>query len=291
MVDLIPIQYHGAIYPKDIRPTISEVAGHFDVVKLRINGVSYSLHTEYSYTSRKLDSDLLKKYLSLIDSNKDGIPMLWYSNQWAEDFADFIIDLCRGNNEPDIIEIHPPFSDYCNLISFFERYEHFERKIKIVFPKVTLLLENRSGARYKGGSFIISNIKQLSDFSKLLDEKKSDLRITLDLPQLLSAHKFENTKVTLLDELFEEIFKIRHNILGIHLWGKRENENGIRVAHSGDLNSFFYDDDMIKFTFLSKMIDVFDDGIVRYFVPEVNSGSEDLLSIVSDLKIVGFKFL
>lgn len=291
MVNLIPIQYHSAEYPSDIKPTICEVAAHFDVVKLRIKGVSYSLHTEFSYDSRKLDSDLLKKYYTIISSCKEGIPMLWYSNQWSEDFAEFIIDLCRGNNEPDIIEIHPPFSDYCDLITFLDRYQYFEKIIKIAFPKVTLLLENRNGARYKGGGFIVSNINQLKEFSKLLDDSEMSLKITLDLPQLLSAHKFDNTKLDLLDELFRDIYKIRHNILGIHLWGKKKNDKGRSVAHIGDLNDFFNDDEIVKFMFLSKMIDVFDDGIVRYFVPEVNSGSKDLLSIIKDMQDKGFNFI
>jgi hypothetical protein len=116
------------------------------------------------------------------------------------------------------------------------------------------------------------------------------LRITLDLPQLLTAHGFNNSKPELLDELFDKIGAIRHNISGIHLWGKRKSPSGRRVSHCGDLKSFFDDDDIIKGQFLSKMIDVFDDGIVRYFVPEVNSGNDDLTSIVNDMQETGFSF-
>ena len=51
-----------------------------------------------------------------------------------------------------------------------------------------------------------------------------------------------------------------------------------------------YDMDFKK-TFLENMFDTFNDGIDRYFVPEVNSGSEDLISIVNDLRKVGFRFI
>ncbi|QGT99479.1 hypothetical protein SYNTR_0886 [Candidatus Syntrophocurvum alkaliphilum] len=45
-----------------------------------------------------------------------------------------------------------------------------------------------------------------------------------------------------------------------------------------------------KKSFLNSMFDTFDD-VHRYFVPEVNSGSEDLISIVDDLKEAGFRLV
>lgn len=59
-----------------------------------------------------------------------------------------------------------------------------------------------------------------------------------------------------MEDLFKGVENIRHNIQGIHLWGKRESENGRRVAHIGDLNSF-----------LKMMYRTFNDDVDRYFVP------------------------
>lgn len=73
--------------------------------------------------------------------------------------------------------------------------------------------------------------------------------------------------------------------------GEKESENGRRLVHMGDLNSYFMYDMDFKKTFLEFIFDTFNDGIDRYFVPEVNSGSEDLISIVNDLREVGFKFI
>ena len=70
-----------------------------------------------------------------------------------------------------------------------------------------------------------------------------------------------------MGKLFEDIKSIRHNISGIHLWGKRESENGRRVAHIGDLNSYFMGDMIFKESFLKLMFDAFDDDVHRYFVP------------------------
>jgi hypothetical protein len=286
---LIPVQYHKCRYPKDIKPTITEVAGHFDITRVNAYG-DYSLHTEYSFTGRKLDSEIVKKYNIICKANKRGIPMLWYSKEWAEEFADFLKELTQGCGAPRVIEIHPPFSDYSDIGSFINIFKVFENKIKVYFPKVTILIENRSGTRYSGGDFIVSSIDQLLEFSKHLDKQDVGLRITLDLPQLFTAHAISKSKMVLMEKLFDDIRTIRHNILGIHLWGKRESENGRRVAHIGDLNSYFAGDIKFKERFLERMLDTFNDEVYRYFVPEVNSGSEDLISIVEDLKRTGFEF-
>lgn len=39
------------------------------------------------------------------------------------------------------------------------------------------------------------------------------------------------------------------------------------------------------------MVNTFDDNMHRYFVPKVSSDTEDLISIVEDLRRVGFVFV
>ena len=63
---LIPINYHGRTYPQHIKPKIDEVAGHFDVSSISVQR-KFSLHTEYSYGARKLNTDLIKDFI-LIDT-------------------------------------------------------------------------------------------------------------------------------------------------------------------------------------------------------------------------------
>lgn len=287
---LIPVQYHKCRYPEDIKPVISEVAGHFDISKIKIIG-DYSLHTEYSFMDRKFDSRVIGKYSSICAANKRGIPMLWYSKEWAIEFADFILDLTQGQGAPKIIEIHPSFSDYSDIASFMDTYEVFEERVKNLFPEVIVLIENRSGTRYSGGDFIVSSIDQLIELSGIIEQRHADLRITLDIPQLFTTHQISKSKIESMECLFKAIKNIRHNIWGIHLWGKRESENGRRVAHVGDLNSYFLGDMDFKLGFLKSMFTAFDDDIYRYFVPEVNSGSGDLRSIVKDLREAGFEFM
>ena len=290
MASLIPIQYHRTRYPDDIEPRILEVSGHFDIKRINVD-IPYSLHTEYSFMRRKFDNKTVSKYNEICNANKKGIPMLWYSEKWAVEFADYIKDITYESIEPSIIEIHPPFSDYTNLEEFLNNYKVFKERITLFFPKTIILIENRNGTRYSGGNFAVSTIDQLVSLSNLIDEKGSDLRITLDLPQLFTAHSISKSKKDLMLKIFDDIKSIRHNIFGIHLWGKKNSENGRRVAHVGDLNSYFMYDMDFKKTFLENMFDTFNDGIDRYFVPEVNSGSEDLVSIVNDLRKVGFRFI
>ena len=117
MAKLIPIQYHNAEYPNDIKPRILEVEGNFDSMKIKVNS-QYSIHTECSFINRKFNSDIVIKYDEISSANKKGIPMLWYSKQWALEFAHFIKDIADNDISPEIIEIHPPFSDYTSLEEF-----------------------------------------------------------------------------------------------------------------------------------------------------------------------------
>jgi len=218
---------------------------------------------------RKFDSKIVSKYNEICNANKKGILMLWYSEKWSVEFAYYIKDITDGSIDPSIIEIHPPFSDYTNLEEFLNNYKVFKERISLFFPKVIILIENRSRTRYSGRNFIVATIEQLVNLSKLIDEKESDLRIALDLPQLFTAHSISKSKKDLMIEIFNAIKSIKHNIFGIYLWGKKESQNSRRVAHNGDLNSYFMYDMDLKKTFLEYMFDTFNDGIDRYFVSEL----------------------
>ena len=54
------IQYHSYTYPDDIPLRIKEIPAHFDVAGIAIDGPC-SLHTEYSYGKRALDSEVIEK--------------------------------------------------------------------------------------------------------------------------------------------------------------------------------------------------------------------------------------
>jgi hypothetical protein len=107
---------------------------------------------------------------------------------------------------------------------------------------------------------------------------------------LFTAHNITPTNANVVEDIFQEIKKIRHNIGGIHLWGKRKNASGKPIAHNGDLNSYFDYNMAFKENFLSLLYDALDDDINRFFVPEVNGRLEDLHSIVHDLEESGFTF-
>jgi len=152
----------------------------------------------------------------------------------------------------------------------------------------------------------------------LIKEHTLRLRIALDFPQLLSAHNFDVGKISrnrLLD-IFKCLYPIRKYIASIHLWGKCIGKNGRISAHVGTLDSYFKglrckditadnvitlnsyvgvatsnDDNNIKRLFLMELHNLLNDGLARYFLPEVNSRSEHLQSIVRDLIDSGFKFI
>ena len=121
------VRYNGVPYPSDYASEICEVSAHFDIIDIE-EADRYSLHTEYSYGKRKFDTQLITSYPVLREAHRNGIPQLWKSDEWGDSFASFILKLTEGRNPPEIIEIHPPFNDYCSLDEFVERFCRFEEK-------------------------------------------------------------------------------------------------------------------------------------------------------------------
>jgi len=289
---LIPIQYHKRKYPTGIKPKIAEVAGNFDVYSIKCE-MPYSLHTEYSFAARKFDSPLVKKLPTLRNSCKHGIPQLWYNEKWASEFADFITELTAISTPLKIIEIHPPFNDYCPSFSrFIEIYKVFEDKILSLKPDTHFLIENRYGSQYRGGKFLLSSKSDYNELAESIESSSCKLRMILDVPQLFTRHFGPKTKTSNdIVSTFTPLKNCKAYIMGIHLWGKRRNDSGRWVSHSGNLNTYFDGDTSLKKVFLNELVHLFDDSIERYFVPEVNSSDTDLHSIIDDLQSVGFHFV
>lgn len=280
----ILIEYNNAPYPEGYSSDIKEVAGHLDKAEIE-TAEKYSLHTEYSYGIRKFDSNLISSFEELKSSHKNGVPQLWKSDKWAKEFAEFIIALTKDKNAPAVIEIHPPFNDYCDIDLFLERYKFFENRIHEVYPETTIVIENRSGAIYKGGKFIVSKAKEIAELCQKIEENNINLGVVLDFPQLITAENIDTLKFN-EDKYFKainDIAKYREIIKGIHIWGKKKSESGRWVAHAGNLDTYFGDNQNNKSAFINGIMCVCDDSIQRFLVPEVNTGADDLACIINDI--------
>ena len=124
----------------------------------------------------------------------------------------------------------------------------------------------------------------------MIKSEALNLGVVLDFPQLLTAEnidplkfKFENYQSAI-----QAIAEHRDLIKGIHIWGKKKSATGRWVAHAGNFNTYFGGNDAVKEIFLSGIREICNDGLPRFFVPEVNSSIEDLKSIVSDLDRLQF---
>ena len=281
------IKYHNQVYPSNIPLRTVECSANFDVTSIDAD-LALSLHTEYSYGKRKLDSDIISKFPAIVAAQKDGIPQLWKNEEWAYEFAHFIFALA-GEKNPEIIEVHPPFKDYCNFDSFINNYIVFEQLILERYPNVAILIENRCGSVYNGGSFLISKNQDVETLCDYIIENNLRLKVAYDIPQIYTAHNIKKPEQYI--ELLKQVEKFREQIGGVHLWGKRKSETGRKVAHCGDLNTYFDNDNQIKTAFLKEFNNVFSDGIIRKMVLEVNSGNNDLLSIVEDLLSTNVEFV
>lgn len=295
MALLIPITYNNYPYPQGITSSIKEVAGHFDKTKLSLSpNQAYSLHTEYSFGERHFSSEIFNELPNLknqFDSGEKRIPKLWTNKLWAEDFAKFLFELTKEHQAPSVIEVHPPYSDYSSLAAFVEVYQVFEKRINDHFDDNTqIVIENRCGTKYENGVFILSKVDDFIELSNLIDKHNLNLKITLDMPQLITAHEITAKRISELNDIFNKLNQIKHNIAGLHLWGKIDTKNGKRVAHKGDLNTYFRGDEAFKQQFLANLFNLFNDGVPRLFVPEVNSNTRDFNSIITDLISVGFRF-
>lgn len=285
--NFILVEYNNLSYPEGYTAQIQEVAAHFDKEYISPKG-AYSLHTEYSYSKRKFNTTRISEYPALVAAHKDGVPQLWKSNEWAAEFADFIIGLTADQQPPTVIEIHPPFNDYCTLEEFAERFRIFEEKIHNVYPDATLVIENRAGSVYHGGRFLVGKAKEIVSLCELIKGKKIKLGIVLDFPQLLTAESINpyKFKVDKYETAIATLAPHKDLIRGIHIWGKRKNDSGRQLAHQGNFDTYFGSNDTVKAIFLSGIHQICNDGVSRFLVPEVNSNAEDLKSIIQDLECV-----
>ena len=281
------VKYHTQTYPVDISLHAEECAAHFDITSVN-STLKCSLHTEYSYGKRKFDSNLIQQLPNIVAAQKDGVPQLWQGEQWASEFAQFVCTLA-GDAIPAVIEIHPPFSDYASFDSFLASYMVFEAAVLERFPDVSILIENRCGSVYKGGKFLVSKLPEIENLCNLIAQHNLRLKIAYDVPQMYTAHQVKKPEQYI--DLLKKTEAFRDQIGGVHLWGKRKSKSGRLVSHCGDLTSYFNGDVELKVRFLQAFNACFDDGIERKMVLEVNSGNDDLLSIVSDLRNNGVMFV
>ena len=281
------VVYNNVPYPDGYSAEIKEIAAHFDKSELEIAD-QYSLHTEYSYGKRKFDSALWAVFSEIAASHKDGIPQLWKSDKWAFEFAEFILILTKDRNPPAVIEIHPPFNDYCTFDDFAERYCIFEKRIHSVYPETVIVIENRAGTIYRGGRFLVGKASEIADLCERIKQNSLNLGIVLDFPQLLTAENIDplKFKAEKYQEAINTILPYRDLIKGIHLWGKKKSATGRWVAHAGNLNTYFDCNNETKEVFLSGISQICNDETVRFLVPEVNTGPDDLADIIHDLNTI-----
>lgn len=316
MPKLIPVLYNRRKYPSGIKPKIEEIAANFDSEKKHTD-LQYSLHTEYSYREREFSSPALIGLDELKSSDKKGVPRLWASEKWAEQFATFIERISDDEKSPEVIEVHPPFDDYTeNMEDFVHIYSIFEDRIRSLFPESLVVIENRYGSQYRGGKFRVSKCGDIIELSQLIKKNNLRLKLVLDFAQLFSSHNMDIGRFTKenISSILERISPVRENISSVHLWGKCLGKTGRSVVHTGTLDSYFnglrcddvktmdysnldayveYENhgDNLKTHFLTEMKKLLDDNKKRYFVPEVNSREIHLQSIVNDLLNAGFEFV
>lgn len=261
-----------------------EVPAHLDVKGLKVDG-PYALHTEYSSKSRTLDSPLLDGLNTLKASHRRGVPELWSSPQWSEEFGQFIFRLVGTSAPPDVIEIHPPFACTTSSIEdFLDTYTVFEAIVRDRFPSCEFVVENRSGSKHPS-PFLVSGVDSIVALGQALATRSLNLRIALDLPQVYTAHWGSKQQVGMEGlDLIKCLRPIHVQIHTLHLWGRGAGGG----AHSGGLDGLFAAGTGAKETCLRVLCQMLDDGGPdRHLVLEVSRQS-DVEAILADLQNAGF---
>jgi hypothetical protein len=284
MPRLIPISFGGRPYPMGISPVLDELPGHFDR-KAFLTRRPYCLHTEYSAGFRQWNSPLLRGLDEITSSQRKGIPELWPNHKWGEQFAEFIIRLVGENQDPTLIEIHPPFVSYCKDVdSFLDAYAVFASSLRLKFPGSAIVIENRNGTRHPS-KFLVSTVGDVVNLFAADKHRDIDLKLALDLPQIFSAHLGSKPPTPLeVEHLLEKLRPVAHRVETLHIWGRR------KTAHNGTLDDLFGHDPLAKEAFFYGLHRLLENGKPRYFLLEVNSSKEDLQAIVSDFVEAGFDF-
>jgi len=296
MAKLIPIRYKGISYPDGIDSEIDEESAPLWIPHLKRFTQKYSLHTDPSGRPQQY-YPLLDEFQTLRTANVEGIPQLWFNKQWAEEFADFIAKVVDKNRPPLMVEIHPPYKDYCASVEqFLETYRVFEDRISSFYPGTEILIENRYGTQYKRSPFLISSYGDVVDLVNQLERTELGLGLVLDLPQLLDQIGMSRLTIAQLRDIFSSLFPCRRKIRSIHLWGHRMVVDGhFRGVHREDLNGLFQGDKLMKTAFLKELYELLNDDTARYFVSEVGGNRKEendkrVKSIVDDLISAGFVF-
>lgn len=261
-----------------------EVPAHLDVKGLKVDG-PYALHTEYSSKSRTLDTSLLEGLDTLKASHRRGVPELWSSPQWSEEFGQFIFRLVGNSAPPDVIEIHPPFACTTSSIEdFLDTYAVFESIVWDRFPSCEFVIENRAGSKHPS-PFLVSGVDSIVALGQALATRSLRLRIALDLPQVYTAHWGSKQQVSMEGlDLIKRLRPIHAQIHTLHLWGRGASGG----AHSGGLDGLFAPGSGAKEACLSELCQMLDDGGPdRHLVLEVTR-QNDMEAILADLQNAGF---
>lgn len=287
--NLILVQYQNNPFPEPSPCNVKLIEAHFDVETISETG-RYVLRTEYSYGRRKFTSKTLNSCNSLLQTQKNGIPILWVNKEWALALADLIKKQTKNASEPELIEICPPFkTTISELDKFVELYRYFEDELKRSYPNANIVVANRFGAMQRDLPFLVSSVDDMQKLSRLISKRKLNLRLSVDFSQLFSAHsKTDWFFRSNMPKLFGKIKEFRDHIECIHVLGKmRSSSNTITT---GNFLKYFKDNEDQRDAFLHALAYVFDDALPRYFIPEINGYLQDTSSVLEDLKSVGFSF-
>ena len=171
---------------------------------------------------------------------------------------------------------------------FLDLVAEFESALPTRFARTRVVVENRHGSRLSS-RFLVASASDVVALARSTDESGSSLMVVVDVPQLLHCEGVDPSVATPQDinTVLERLEPAMSRVTGVHLWA-RSRRGG---THTGDMDEYFGGRTGVKNTFLGDLSRLLDDGLERYFVPEINYGRADVLEpMIRDLLAAGFRF-
>ena len=287
------VQYRDIIPPEWVNCDMKMVEGHFDAIRFSESG-RYLLNTEYSYGRRKFRSKVISECGGVLQTTKDGVPLLWYNKEWVLAFVEYIKRITADSVNPEAIEIYPPFKQYiASIEQFANLYRLFEYEIKKVFPDVKIMICNRNKSIRGEMNFLVKHLDDIRELFDVISRYNLGLKISLDLSQLIEAqaHQVAYLNEENLYKLFGKLKTYAGHIQGIHLFSKMKGNEGRVKLNAANFDSYLKNNQKKKKALLQALAFLFEDNIERYLILETNSGLEDVSAVLKDLYSAGFTFI
>lgn len=231
----------------------------------------------------------VKKYLLHVDIPEDS--QVWNSPDKMDEMALTLNTAFKRIGTPQLLEMSAPYRTASfNEMSFFLCCSHLEKKLK-KHAHMRIAISNGSGNQRTKPRSYLSTIDDILVFREKLREKKLHIRLSIDIPLLLSNKRGTGRNE---DEAFLALSEIKNAIICFRAsYAESKFHTGVRYMDTqGDADIPLLDryERPCYNDVYGKLAGVFWDKQKRFFIPKGVKSDAMLENLVDGLLRSGFSF-